>query len=698
MKKKLKRNSNYKNVVLSDVLPYEVPVIFSNRKFYNFLNKYKICYIKSQNKKSDTLNYLIKNKNNEKIFLKVITILFGGKYENNQYSLKERSRLCFQFKIQHKEKSFRELSLPHPKTQLEATSFYEKYSSLILYYSNQSNFSMRKAVNVSKFIADKDELFYDKKRLNFSKTFFFNQKYSSIHRFYEGYHYQRAEKKFSRMMCFDISKCFDSIYTHSLAWAIYGKDYVKKNLGLKIDNTFASHFDRFMQYSNNAETNGIIIGPEFSRIFAELILQAIDLNVEKQLLNEKEKPLKNRRDYQMYRYVDDCFVFYNDESVIEKLLHLYEVELRKFKMGFNESKTLKIKKPIITELSIAKNEISRLLSKTISFTIEENDSRSKINSSFRIEKLITDFKTIIYKHEDIDYKDVLNYTLTVLYNISEQSVNSFSNYLKKNVHRFMSNDMELKKDQFYIEKKLVEFFAKIIEFTFFLYNVSPRVSPTIKAVNIISLILKTSNHKLVVKSNHENRKLRILNNQNKNRVKKKIYDEITLSLTRNTVGKNIQIETLYLLITMSQLGKDYRLTKNQIIKYLDIKENNDGSIEFRNTPNYFVCTTLLFYFKNSKEYESIKTELINNLQRKFEEIDLPDRINHSELVLLFFDLISCPFLSLKQKKSKILPLLGVEEDKEKFINFVNDEKIYFTTWQNFDLYKEIINKKASEAY
>lgn len=61
-----------------------------------------------------------------------------------------------------------------------------------------------------------------------------------------------------------------------------------------------------MQDEFNASRDGIIIGPEFSRIYAEIILQRIDLELEKQL--EKEEIFRNK-DYIFYRYVDDGFLF-----------------------------------------------------------------------------------------------------------------------------------------------------------------------------------------------------------------------------------------------------------------------------------------------------------------------------------------------------------------------------------------------------
>ena len=50
----------------------------------------------------------------------------------------------------------------------------------------------------------------------------------------------------------DISKCFNSIYTHSLAWALLGKENVKKNLN-RIKGTLPDEFDKLMQKLNYNE-------------------------------------------------------------------------------------------------------------------------------------------------------------------------------------------------------------------------------------------------------------------------------------------------------------------------------------------------------------------------------------------------------------------------------------------------------------
>ena len=115
----------------------------------------------------------------------------------------------------------------------------------------------------------------------------------------------RLEQKFHFMMNMDIASCFYHIYTHSIAWAIKGKECAKNNIDAI---SFETTFDKLMQRSNYNETNGILVGPEVSRIFAEIIFQRIDLNVLNIL---REKNLKLGSDYEIRRYVDDHFIFAN---------------------------------------------------------------------------------------------------------------------------------------------------------------------------------------------------------------------------------------------------------------------------------------------------------------------------------------------------------------------------------------------------
>src|SRR5699024_6634811 len=182
-------------------------------------------------------------------------------------------------------------------------------------------------------------------------------KYSNIFKFYESYEYQRAEKRFGSLLTFDVSRCFDSIYTHTLPWALNNKKIIKDNIN-RIGKLFGNQFDVIMQKMNYNETNGIVIGPEFSRIFAELILQRIDKNIEKEL---KGLGFKYKVDYDIYRYVDDFFVFFKKETDKNEIFKVCQKHLQKYNLFLNEKKTDTFSKPIITNISVAKEELRKLI-------------------------------------------------------------------------------------------------------------------------------------------------------------------------------------------------------------------------------------------------------------------------------------------------------------------------------------------------
>src|SRR5690606_18172722 len=213
---------------------------------------------------------------------------------------------------------FRQLALLHPINQLNIINFYDQYKSSILYSCSISNFSLRKPTKVARFTFFNDKLHQQNKgdkndfleldgvEYEDLKTFFIYKKYTNIYKFYEDYRFHRAEKKFNFLFKFDINKCFDSIYTHSISWAVLGLDAVKENVDVS-KNNYSGIFDKLLQYANYGETNGILIGPEISRIFAEIILQRIDKDLEIEIF--KSLKLKSKDHYELYRYVDDYFLF-----------------------------------------------------------------------------------------------------------------------------------------------------------------------------------------------------------------------------------------------------------------------------------------------------------------------------------------------------------------------------------------------------
>lgn len=714
-RKKIPINYSKERAILSDVLPFEIPITYSNRHLYNFLvkNKIKVASNADGSKK-------IVWKDENSFIGEILKLLFGFRRDqpilNNEIEIcsKDLKKIPFSFKIAHKENDFRDLTIIHPKNQLDIIEFYEKYKDTILYYSNISQFSIRKPNKVAKYIYQKPKKLkkefgkeIDEKNDAESKTkyenlkhYFHIKKYSNIHRFYESYQYHQCEKKYNKLYKFDISKCFDSIYTHSLSWALLNKEIVKDTLP-DSDSTFAGLYDRLMQNLNYGETNGIIIGPEFSRIFAELILQQIDKTVYHEL---RKDGIIHKKDYEVFRYVDDYFVFYNDEATKETIHSLYKLELRKYKLYLNDSKAKLYDKPIITELTIAKQKISDLLNKDLAFKVNEtdktvevgemidgesefdNDAEEKKEAKYKIyvssNKLITRFKTII-KETKVEYKDILNYVLA-----------SIDKKVEKLISTYDESEKNSKK-----EKTYTEAFMQILDVTFFLYSVSPRVNSTIKLCMIIDKISSFINRNNKDKSE-------TFSFDNKHRVFKKITDEISQVLNKNKSSKHVQVETLYLLVTLRELGREYRLDINLLCKYFNIRTDLADPKKFEiNSLNYFSITVLFFYIKDADRYKYLRYELIKYVITIFKSEGKDNIRKKAELVFLLMDMLTCPYLDDQTKtnkdekyryKKKLLSLSGV--DSTNHIGIIEKDNFWFTKWTNFKLGKELESKRSQEVY
>lgn len=678
-KKRVKKLIKYKKerVVLSDVLPFEIPITFSNRHFYDFLVSEGIEI--RQNR--------MRWNNNNPTLVEISKLLFDFRSQpisTNEIPLgKKLNTIPFKYKISHKDNDFRELTVIHPKNQVALVDFYNEYKHLILYHSELSPFSIRKPVRIARAIyfndatgredLSKSEAYdqveeYGKEYQNL-KTFFVYKNYSNIHKFYESYKFHRCEKKYNSLFKFDISKCFDSIYTHSISWALLNKSIVKDSLG-ESKSTFSGKFDTLMQCLNYGETNGIIIGPEVSRIFAELILQRVDFNVEVSLKSAQTSPLIHKKDYEIFRYVDDYFVFYNDENTRDRILKEFRVQLKDFKLYLNDKKTQLYNKPIITEITIAKQRIVELFNEYLSpFKIVDRlDSKSQEDDlsgrTSRIyansNRLITKFKIVI-QETGTEYKDIINFTLALI---------------ERKIAKILSMKNELVIDS--VERALLE----ILDFTFFIYSVWPRVNTTIKLCRIISVITV---HLKDVK----------IEQSYKRPILKRIYDNIFFVLQKNRTTEYTQVETLYLLIALHELGSRYWLETDVLCDYVGIRVDG-ATLTYNGDLNYFVIVVLLFYIKDKNRYSSIREFIKGHVISRMEKISKKNRGKTAEMIFLLFDLLTCPYLD-NDFKRRILNLNGVS-DLDMQLRIIRYRQHWFTKWNNFDFGRELDTKQSKDVY
>lgn len=136
--------------------------------------------------------------------------------------------------------------------------------------------------------------------------------------------------QYSHIVNTDIKNFYPSIYTHSIAWALHGKKYIKKNrfdyglLGNKLDKLF--------QNANDGCTNGIPIGPFVSDIIAEIVASAVDQILTNSVQSESIK-------CEIIRFKDDYRILVQSEKDGKAILKLLQESLKQYNLVLNEDKT-----------------------------------------------------------------------------------------------------------------------------------------------------------------------------------------------------------------------------------------------------------------------------------------------------------------------------------------------------------------------
>ena len=720
-RKKVKLSYSKERVLFSDVLPYECPIIFSNRYLYRFLAKY--LWVREKGGNKETL--LKQKKRTDEKDVNAFAALLFGCYDHNEPigDLKHKNNALFypyQFNIAHKLNKNRTLSIIHPYNQWQVVEFYERYKYPILYLCNQSKYSLRKPHKIAQYFYYRDRLHHklsghenDKVELFFKeyenlKTYFSYEKYSNIYKFYEGYRYQRAEKKFKYLMKFDLQSCFDSIYTHTISWATAGGTDKVKVLPSYHGSWVGDAFDHLMQSVNARETNGIVIGPEFSRIFAEIILQYIDQKVEQELF---EKKLYQKSTYECYRYVDDYFLFYNDEKDRNIFMESLTRWLKEFKLQISPSKTEEFERPFITKVTIAKQQIEDLLSDIFSIplweevesnlsTEKEEDAENEdwdkdseiLNKKFNIylsaNSVNVQIKAIV-RECGIEYRDIANYLLEKMSQRLDSFLNRYEMGFKK-YERLMSKE-GTHKDQVELlaqraQRKLTSYLVSLIDVTFFIFNSNRQINTTLKLQKIMNSIVIYAKRHGDFKVNPEVRFQTI----SKDIIFKKIQDEIALVLSTTDTHRNTLHESLYLLILAKELGYAYLLAPEVIKSFIDKSE-----LQY----DLFACIILMYYYANHRCYNEQKDLLKKKILKKYRLVAKSERKRNSELTILTADMMTCPFVDEVYKQS-LLELIGITEikDQQMIMCFAKKQKYIFTRWTMFNLNKELQAKISQEVY
>ena len=742
-KKKIKLRYKKERVLFSDVLPYELPIIFSNRYFYRFLvkNGVEIDIYSEKGKIKNTLKW---DKDIDEGALALLAVIFQKNFKElkniDKVEVTDNLKsIPFIYPIQHTPTKHRFLSLIHPANQIKVVEFYNKYKDTILYLCSKSNFSMRYPYKVASYIFYKDRLHYtllgkktDRIEMFFSeyenlKTFFSYQRYTNIYKFYEDYRYQRAEKKFSKLLRMDIQSCFDSIYTHSISWAINGGVTSYKDNFQGNDGSVGELWDKMMQEMNYNETNGIVIGPEFSRIFAEVILQHIDQYVEYQLLL---KGYRHKVNYECYRYVDDIFFFYNDEDVRIVAEQLFQAKMKEFKLTISQEKTSVFERPFVTDITKAKIEIDKLLEESLKLHFKDNNSSINQEEEEDIDILSTDetsieineqrlqevieisvyfsmkatdfnkkFKTII-SNNNVEMKDILNYTIARISIKLERILKRYDviyKILSLSLDSNTTRNKEIREKKDRLEKILSRFLFEVIDSVFFLYANSKKINTTLKVMQILNLCIIYLDNKYI-KQGKKKEGINRFSEYACEIVFKKIRDEISLVFQAAPLDENVQLETLYFLITLRSMNLKYQLQEEELIKYLRLGSDEKGTeIQFPSL-NIISVIILIYYFGNINSFFELKKNLIEQTLERTKKIPEKRLRQSAEYIIFALDMIGCPYI-LESQKCKFLQKLGLSRSNFLSIKkYMKQQKFIFTKWTGIDITKELNAKISQEVY
>jgi len=133
----------------------------------------------------------------------------------------------------------------------------------------------------------------------------------------------------------DISSCFPSIYSHSIAWSVFGRAeaYLRRNNKTEWTNTL----DAAARAIQSNESNGLVIGPHASNILADIVLSSVDSAM-------------MQKGHLFIRYIDDYKCYASTKEKAESFIVDLAYELSQYRLSLNCKKTK------ITELPVSVSE------------------------------------------------------------------------------------------------------------------------------------------------------------------------------------------------------------------------------------------------------------------------------------------------------------------------------------------------------
>ena len=652
------KHSDVWRTVLTDTAPFEVPIIFSNDGFYKNLSKYE--------SKSPTLKKLIDS-----------LVLSSRKFT-----------IPWRYNIVRDTEGVRTLSLLHPCGQVELARFYKHYDQLICEYGQRSPFSIRKPTKIGTTFffqsAFSDKNKYRNTSVDVSEidqllrnpaSYFAYERYDRLYRFFMSTEHITLEKRFKYQLSLDVSKCFDSIYTHSIAWAVKDKKIAKDHTRA---HSFGNKFDSTMQRLNHNETSGICIGPEASRIFAEIIFARVDELAMNRL--EESAKLKHQTDFECRRYIDNYYVFANSEEVLFRVQEEIGDALREYKLHLNESKTELHERPFYSPKSLVIDNVNMSIQKLWDRAMDNSSP-----SGFTFPRRIGNHRALFgaFTREvkaacfaaGVGYDAIANYVIGA---IRTKTIGLTDSYGEAR----MADDSRCEL-RHYRQSILL-----LLDIGFYFFTLHPTVASSLR---LSHTIVRAGQHL----KEHDEEGFEIV---------KEFAFRWTTQLARSPTVSSLQkqssvvpVELLNILVSLQQFSVGGELAE-QLMEMAQLESGEDW---------YFQIVVIIYICGRHDALSDRKSRVFQRARERL--LAASELSRDSELTHLLLDLLACPFIDTNERVKLLKDVWQVlKVDHNNLGNITNsvagqvvneiEEMNWFVRWEGFDLLNMIEKKELSSVY
>lgn len=667
--------------MLTDTSSSDVPIIVSNHGIYD-----NLCEFWYGSAKYRTLiGVLLFNQN-------------LGKPNFNTWSEEEREKsirqfmsrytIPYKFSITKDDGEFRNLSLIHPFAQIQLSIFYEYYDQLMCEFAGKSPFSIRKPVGttsgryadheLARKSKSTDSVWSDVTDINrfdqHPKKYFEYSGYSLLYQFFQSKEHRELERRFKYRLALDISKCFDSIYTHSICWTMTSKKTAKRNRGSR---GFFNSFDKIMRQLNHDETSGICVGPEVSRIFAEIILAKVDSTLQSNLAKKK---WHRGVDYECRRYVDNYYFFGNSERLLDSIRDELVVILQTYRLYLNNEKSQLLSRPFYTNRSMVINLTSNAINRLRNRVFIDPISAEPSSHETLIRDFLGEVQTACYLSK-LDYDSVASYVISSMQRSVSEVINSYDTVLFDDANATL---MERHRN----------FFTLALDICFWFLAVHPTVP---SSLTLARVIVQIGVH------------LRHWDGDGLETVSE-LVATLTLELAKSSQFHSfkmrqgsVPIEFFNVLLGVSEIGKFVETPRSSLITTNILRSvMNDFKAE-----SYFSIIVALYILRDRAEFTALKQKIFDKGCQRLTSSD--EFCIDSELVHLLLDLLACPFIDITLRRDLVCNIWTRLRNEGKEVGSISSEEAYllvaeiskqhwFVRWSGIELYDLIEEKLFDSVY